>query len=79
MSEWRHNANLSQWELGYFDLPTERFVVHAVVTDEHIKRTIPEMTAAHLYRRLGTVPPPLSDYPPPPEPPIVYASWEAED
>jgi hypothetical protein len=73
-AEWRHNDDESRWEYGYDDLAYMRFVVGAWVTDECIERTIPEMTAASLYRRLGSVPPPLRDYQPPPEPPLLW-SW----
>jgi hypothetical protein len=71
VTEWRHNDDERQWELGYYDLAYERFIVGALVTDEHLERTVPEMTAAYLYRHLGSVPPPLAGYPPPPPVPLV--------
>jgi hypothetical protein len=72
---WRHNDDERQWELGYYDLARERFIVGAWVTDEHISRTVPEMTAARLYRTLGSVPPPLAGYPAPPPVPLVPAVY----
>jgi hypothetical protein len=71
VSEWRHNPKKSWWELGYWDEPRQEFAGVAWVTDEFIARTDPRMTAAALHRRLGTVPPPLAEFLPPPVP-VVY-------
>jgi hypothetical protein len=75
VSEWRRDPVKYWWELGYWDEPRQEFIGVAWVTDEVIARADPRMTAAYLYRKLGTVPPPLAGYPPPPPVPVtvVYA------
>lgn len=55
---WYYNAALCQWELR--SLIDNRVI--AFVTDELIYRGELELLAAHLYDKLGSLPPPLSDY-----------------
>lgn len=73
MSGWRHNDEESRWELGYHDVPMERWVCSGYVTDEFLERVAmpPERLAVHLWKRFGSVPPPLAGRLPP-EPPVVF-------
>lgn len=60
--EWRHSQREHQWELGFWDEARQEFTVRTWVADEFIARTVPQMAAARLHARLGTVPPPLARY-----------------
>lgn len=62
MSGWRHNDEESRWELGYYDLPMERWVTAGYVTDEFLERVAmpPAKLAVHLRKRFGSVPPLLA-------------------
>lgn len=60
---WRYNDQRDQWELGYYDLPYDRWVIVAIVTDEFIDRVLDKRSAALLLReRVGSVPPPLEKH-----------------
>ena len=58
---WRHNDTQSQWELGYEDLPGDRWVVISVFTDEFIANAYLTLAGLEvLKRRYGSLPPPLA-------------------
>lgn len=56
---WLHNANTEQWELIHDE------EVVASVTDEMIAGQPAPLLAGYLYRKIGSLPPPLSGYLPP--------------
>lgn len=74
MSGWRHNDDERRWELGYYDVPVERWLWSAWITDEMIGCVaLPAQLAVRTRSRLGSVPPPLAAHLPPPEPePALY-------
>jgi hypothetical protein len=80
--QWERNDSESRWELAAYreDVRrqvTDRIVV-AWVTDELIADAAsPAMTAARLFGKLGSVPPPLAEHLPPWDPDtVVYDPGE---
>ena len=74
-AEWVHNDQEAQWELRltWRDEPRQRTETRVIawVADEMITCTDPVMTAAALFGKIGTVPPPLAGHLPPYDPDIV--------
>jgi len=69
---WRHNGRESRWELGYDDIPRQKFVVAAWVTDEMIDHVAdPAMLTRRTMESAGSVPPPLREYLPPSVPIVM--------